>query len=148
MLGGAASPVVVVGRGYSFPIALEVALKLREVGVRNAQGSRRPTCCTATSRRAADHRGGRGRHGGPEPAEPPSSARRPCARRGARTVVMSDDPALRESADIACPWQAATESLAVDPDDGRGSVAHPPGRARAGLDPDRPPGLTKIVRTV
>src|SRR6185503_11486118 len=30
-LGGAASPVVVAGRGYSFPIALEIALKLREV---------------------------------------------------------------------------------------------------------------------
>ncbi len=29
---------MVVGRGYSFPIALEIALKLREVGVRNAQG--------------------------------------------------------------------------------------------------------------
>src|SRR5262249_60822319 len=37
-LGDAASPVVVVGRGYGFPIALEIALKLREVGVRNAQG--------------------------------------------------------------------------------------------------------------
>jgi glutamine---fructose-6-phosphate transaminase (isomerizing) len=147
-LGGAASPVVVAGRGYSFPIALEIALKLREVGVRNAQGFSAADLLhghiaavqTDTAAVVAGMAG------------PSLPSLRECAAalraRGARTVVISDDPALRESADIAVPVQAATESLAAIPMTVVGQWLTLQDAISRGLDPDRPPGLTKIVRTV
>jgi glucosamine--fructose-6-phosphate aminotransferase (isomerizing) len=147
-LGDAASPVVVVGRGYSFPLALEIALKLREVGVRNAQGFS-----------AADllH--------GPIAAVRPGSAAvvvgaagptlpslRDCAAalraRGARLFVISDAPELRESADVAVPVVSASESLAAIPAAVVGQWLTLQDALARGLDPDRPPGLAKIVRTV
>ena len=147
-LGGAASPVVVAGRGYSFPIALEIALKLREVGVRNAQGFSAADLLhghiaavqTDTAAVVAGMAG------------PSLPSLRECAAalraRGARTVVISDDPALRESADVAVPVQAATESLAAIPMTVVGQWLTLQDAITRGLDPDRPPGLTKIVRTV
>ena len=147
-LGGAASPVVVAGRGYSFPIALEIALKLREVGVRNAQGFSAADLLhghiaavqTDTAAVVAGMAG------------PSLPSLRECAAalraRGARTVVISDDPALRESADVAVPVQSATESLAAIPMTVVGQWLTLQDAISRGLDPDRPPGLTKIVRTV
>ena len=99
-LGDAAGPVVVVGRGYGFPIALEIALKLREVGVRNAQGFS-----------AADLLHGHIAAVRPGTAAILAGAAGPtlpslvdCAAalraRGARTFVMSDAPELRQSADV------------------------------------------------
>ena len=147
-LGGAASPVVVVGRGYSFPIALEVALKLREVGVRNAQGF--SAADLLHGHIAAVQTGTAAVVAGLTGPSLPSLLE--CAAalraRGARTVVMSDDPALRESADIAVPVQAAVESLAVIPLTVVGQWLTLQDALARGLDPDRPPGLTKIVRTV
>jgi glucosamine--fructose-6-phosphate aminotransferase (isomerizing) len=46
---GPAGTAVVAGRGYDFPLALEIALKLREVGRRNARGFRRRTSSMARS---------------------------------------------------------------------------------------------------
>jgi len=66
----------------------------------------------------------------------------------ARTFVVSDDPALRESADIAVPVETATESLAVIPMTVVGQWLTLQDAVARGLDPDRPPGLTKIVRTI
>jgi glucosamine--fructose-6-phosphate aminotransferase (isomerizing) len=148
MLGGAASPVVVAGRGYSFPIALEVALKLREVGVRNAQGFSAADLlhghiAAVQADTAAVVAGTAG---------PSLPSLRECVAalraRGARTVVVSDDAALRESADIAVPVETATESLAVIPMTVVGQWLTLQDAVARGLDPDRPPGLTKIVRTV
>ena len=62
--------------------------------------------------------------------------------------MISDDPALRESADVAVPVQAATESLAAIPMAVVGQWLTLQDAISRGLDPDRPPGLTKIVRTV
>ena len=147
-LGDAAGPVVVVGRGYSFPIALEIALKLREVGVRNAQGFS-----------AADLLHGHIAAVRPGTAAILAGAAGPtlpslvdCAAalraRGARTFVMSDAPELRRSADVAVPLQAATESLAAIPMTVVGQWLTLQDAVARGLDPDRPPGLSKIVRTV
>jgi glutamine---fructose-6-phosphate transaminase (isomerizing) len=147
-LGEAVSPVVVVGRGYSFPIALEIALKLREVGVRNAQGFS-----------AADLLHGHiaaVRAGTPAiligSAGPTLPSLLDCAAalraRGARTVVISDAPELREAADVAVPAAATTESLAAIPAAVVGQWLTLQDALARGLDPDRPPGLEKIVRTV
>jgi fructoselysine-6-P-deglycase FrlB-like protein len=68
--------------------------------------------------------------------------------RGARTVVVSDDPALRASADVAVLVTAAAESLAAIPMTVVGQWLTLQDAVTRGLDPDRPPGLTKIVRTV
>jgi len=139
---------MVAGRGYSFPIALEVALKLREVGVRNAQGFSAADLlhghiAAVQADTAAVVAGTAG---------PSLPSLRECVAalraRGARTVVVSDDAALRESADIAVPVETATESLAVIPMTVVGQWLTLQDAVARGLDPDRPPGLTKIVRTV
>ena len=139
---------MVVGRGYSFPIALEVALKLREVGVRNAQGFSAADLLhghiAAVQTDTAAVVAGLTGPSLPSVLECAAALRA----RGARTVVMSDDPALRESADIAVPVQAAAESLAVIPLTVVGQWLTLQDALARGLDPDRPPGLTKIVRTV
>jgi fructoselysine-6-P-deglycase FrlB-like protein len=61
---------------------------------------------------------------------------------------MSDAPELRQSADVAVPLQAATESLAAIPMAVVGQWLTLQDALTRGLDPDRPPGLSKIVRTV
>lgn len=147
-LGEAASPVVVVGRGYSFPIALEIALKLREVGVRNAQGFS-----------AADllH----GHIAAVQPgtwavlvgtAGPTLASLVDCAAalraRGARTVAISDAPELLGPADVGVRVGATVESLAPLPITAAGQWLTIQDAVARGLDPDRPPGLSKIVRTV
>ena len=147
-LGDAASPIVVVGRGYSFPIALEIALKLREVGVRNAQGFS-----------AADLLHGHiaAVHGGTAAilvgaAGPTLPSLLDCAAalraRGARTIVIGDAAELREAADVAVPARAATESLTAIPFAVVGQWLTLQDAVARGLDPDRPPGLVKVVRTV
>src|SRR5262249_23063647 len=114
-LGDAASPVVVVGRGYSFPIALEIALKLREVGVRNAQGF---SAAELLAGHIAAVRAGTwavvvGVAG------PALRSLVDCAAalrtRGARTVVVTDAPELGQTADVAVLVEAASESLAAIP---------------------------------
>jgi glucosamine--fructose-6-phosphate aminotransferase (isomerizing) len=147
-LGDAGDPVVVVGRGYSFPIALEVALKLREVGVRNAQGF--SAADLLHGHIAAVHPGTAAILAGAAGPTLPSLI--DCAAalraRGARTFVMSDAPELRQSADVTVPLRAPTESLAAIPMAVAGQWLTLQDAVARGLDPDRPPGLSKIVRTV
>ena len=147
-LGDAASPIVVVGRGYGFPIALEIALKLREVGIRNAQGF--SAADLLHGHIAAVHAGTSAILVGA--AGPTRSSLVECAAalraRGARTVVVSDAPELREAADVAISVAAATESLAAIPITVVGQWLTLQDAVARGLDPDRPPGLEKIVRTV
>ena len=147
-LGEAASPVVVVGRGYSFPIALEIALKLREVGVRNAQGF--SAADLLHGHIAAVHSGTAAILAGA--AGPTLASLVDCAAalrgRGARTVALSDALELREPAGVAVPFQAATESLAAIHMAVVGQWVTLQDAVARGLDPDRPPGLTKIVRTL
>jgi glucosamine--fructose-6-phosphate aminotransferase (isomerizing) len=147
-LGDAAGPMVVVGRGYSFPVALEVALKLREVGVRNAQGF---SAADLLHGHIAAVRAGTvailvGAAG------PTLQSLLDCAaalrERGARTIVIGDAPELRGSADVAVLARAATESLAAIPFAIVGQWLTLQDALARGLDPDRPPGLVKIVRTV
>src|SRR5262249_2732362 len=112
-LGGAATPVWGVGRGYGFPIALEIALKLREVGIRNAQGF--SAAALLHGHIAAVQAGTSAVVVGA--AGPTLQSLVDCVAalraRGARTVVISDAPELREGADVAIPIAAATESLAA-----------------------------------
>jgi glucosamine--fructose-6-phosphate aminotransferase (isomerizing) len=147
-LGDAASPVVVVGRGYSFPIALEIALKLREVGVRNAQGFS-----------AADLLHGHIAAVRPGAAAILVGAAGPTLRslldcavalraRGARIVAIGDASELHRAADVAVPAGAAAETLAAIPCAVVGQWLTLRDAVTRGLDPDRPPGLAKIVRTV
>jgi glucosamine--fructose-6-phosphate aminotransferase (isomerizing) len=147
-LGDAESPVVVVGRGYSFPIALEIALKLREVGVRNAQGF--SAADLLHGHIAAVHPGTSAILAGA--AGPTLASLRECAAalraRGARPIVISDAPELRESAAVAIPAGAATESLGAIPLAAVGQWLTLQDAVARGLDPDRPPGLAKVVRTV
>jgi glucosamine--fructose-6-phosphate aminotransferase (isomerizing) len=147
-LGDASSPVVVVGRGYSLPIALEIALKLREVGVRNAQGF--SAADLLHGHIAAVHAGTAAILVGA--AGPTLQSLLDCAAafqdRGARTVVISDAPELGHSANVSVPAQAATESLAAIPFAVVGQWLTLQDAVTRGLDPDRPPGLVKIVRTV
>ena len=147
-LGDPASPVVVVGRGYSFPIALEIALKLREVGVRNAQGF--SAADLLHGHIAAVQAGTQAILVGA--AGPTLPSLFDCAAalraRGARTVVIGDAPELRQSADVAVPAQAATESLTAVPFAVVGQWLTLQDAVARGLDPDQPPGLEKIVRTV
>jgi glucosamine--fructose-6-phosphate aminotransferase (isomerizing) len=147
-LGDAPSPIVVVGRGYGFPIALEIALKLREVGVRNAQGF--SAADLLHGHIAAVHPGTAGIVVGAAGPTLPSLLECTAAlrARGARTVVISDAPELRQAADVAVPVEAATESLAVIPVTVAGQWLTLQDATIRGLDPDRPPGLEKIVRTV
>ena len=147
-LGDAASPIVVVGRGYGFPIALEIALKLREVGIRNAQGF--SAADLLHGHIAAVRAGTAGIVVGA--AGPTLASLLDCTAalraRGARTVVVSDAPELRQAADVAVPVAAATESLSVIPVTVAGQWLTLQDAMTRGLDPDRPPGLEKIVRTV
>ena len=147
-LGDAASPVVVVGRGYSFPIALEIALKLREVGVRNAQGF--SAADLLHGHIAAVHPGTAAILAGA--AGPTLASLVECAEalraRGAQTFVMSDAPELRRSAVVTVPLHAPSESLAAIPMAVVGQWLTLQDAVARGLDPDRPPGLSKIVRTV
>jgi len=147
-LGDAASPIVVVGRGYSFPIALEIALKLREVGIRNAQGFS-----------AADLQHGHIAAVRPGTwavligvAGPTLRSLVDCATalraRGARTLVIGDTSELGQAADVAVHVEAASESLAAIPATVVGQWLTLQDAMVRGLDPDRPPGLEKIVRTV
>lgn len=147
-LGEAASPVVVVGRGYSFPIALEVALKLREVGIRNAQGF--SAADLLHGHIAAVHPGTWALVVGVAGPTLPSLV--DCVgalrARGAHTVVISDAPALGQGADVVVSVDAATESLGAIPIAVVGQWLTLQDAMARGLDPDRPPGLEKIVRTV
>jgi glucosamine--fructose-6-phosphate aminotransferase (isomerizing) len=147
-LGDGASPIVVVGRGYSFPIALEVALKLREGGLRNAQGYSAADLLHGSI--AAVHADTAAILVGAAGPTVPSLL--DCAtalrERGARTIVISDVPELREGADVAIPVQAGCESLAVIPIAVAGQWLALQDAVRRGLDPDRPPGLVKVIRTV
>ena len=147
-LGEAASPVVVVGRGYSFPIALEIALKLREVGVRNAQGF--SAADLLHGHIAAVHSGTAAILAGAAGPTLPSLV--DCAAalrgRGARTVALSDARELRQPAWVSVAFQAATEGLAAIHMAVVGQWVTLQDAVARGLDPDRPPGLTKIVRTI
>jgi len=147
-LGDAASPIVVVGRGYSFPIALEIALKLREVGLRNAQGFSAADLLHGPI--AAVHPGTAAILVGA--AGPTAPSLFDCLvalrGRGARTLVISDIPELCRAADVAVPVGAATESLAAISIAVAGQWLALRDALAQGLDPDRPPGLTKVVRTV
>jgi glucosamine--fructose-6-phosphate aminotransferase (isomerizing) len=147
-LGHAASPAVVVGRGYSFPIALEIALKLREVGLRNAQGFSGADLLHGPI--AAVRAGTAAILVGAAGPTVPSLLECLAAlrERGARTIVISDAPELREGAGVAIPVQATTESLAVISIAVAGQWLTLRDAVTQGLDPDRPPGLVKIIRTV
>jgi glutamine---fructose-6-phosphate transaminase (isomerizing) len=147
-LGDATSPVVVVGRGYGFPIALEIALKLREVGVRNAQGF--SAADLLHGHIAAVHAGTSAIVVGAAGPTLPSLVDCTAAlrARGARTVVISDAPELRQAADVAVPVEAAAESLATIPITVAGQWLTLQDAMARGLDPDQPPGLQKIVRTI
>jgi len=147
-LGDAASPVVVVGRGYGFPIALEIALKLREVGVRNAQGF--SAADLLHGHIAAVHAGTWAVVVGAAGPTLPSLIDCTAALRdrGARTVVISDAPELRQGADVSIPVEAATESLAAISITAAGQWLTLQDAMARELDPDRPPGLQKVVRTV
>jgi glucosamine--fructose-6-phosphate aminotransferase (isomerizing) len=147
-LGDGASPVVVVGRGYSFPIALEIALKLREVGLRNAQGYSAADLLHGSI--AAVHADTTAILVGAAGPTAPSLLDCGAAlrERGARTIVISDAPGLREGADVAIPVQAGGESLAVISIAVAGQWLALQDAVTRGLDPDRPPGLVKVVRTV
>ena len=147
-LGDAASPVVVVGRGYGFPIALEIALKLREVGVRNAQGF---SAADLLHGHIAAVRAGTwavvvGAAGPTLPSLIDCTAA--LRDRGARTVVISDAPELRQGADVSIPVEAAAESLAAISITAAGQWLTLQDAMARELDPDRPPGLQKVVRTV
>jgi fructoselysine-6-P-deglycase FrlB-like protein len=61
---------------------------------------------------------------------------------------MSDAPELSQWADVTVPLLAATESLAAIPMAAVGQWLTLQDAVARGLDPDRPPGLSKIVRTV
>ena len=139
---------MVVGRGYSFPIALEIALKLREVGVRNAQGF--SAADLLHGHIAAVHPGTAAILAGAAGPTLPSLV--DCAAalrgRGARTVVLSDAPELRQPAWVSVAFQAATEGLAAIHMAVVGQWVTLQDAVARGLDPDRPPGLTKIVRTI
>jgi glutamine---fructose-6-phosphate transaminase (isomerizing) len=147
-LGEPGSPVVVIGRGYTFPIALEIALKLREVGVRDAQGF--SAADLLHGHIAAVRAGTSAILAGA--AGPTLPSLLDCAAalraRGARTVVISDALALRQSAAVALPVEAATESLQAIPIAAVGQWLTLQDALARGLDPDQPPGLVKIVRTV
>jgi glucosamine--fructose-6-phosphate aminotransferase (isomerizing) len=139
----AASDVfAVVGRGFAFPVALEWSLKLKEV----AQVFAEPFS-------AADYRHGPivlagaerpvllvdpAGPGHPDVAELESDLRA----RGARVARAADDP----SAELPVP--AAEEWIAPIPAAVVGQVlAYRLALAR-GCDPDRPPGLAKVTRTL
>ena len=147
-LGDGATPIVVVGRGYSFPIALEIALKLREGGLRNAQGYSAADLLHGSI--AAVHAGTAAILVGAAGPTVPSLL--DCAtalrERGARTIVISDVPELREGADVAIPVQAGCESLTVIPIAVAGQWLALQDAVTRGLGPDRPPGLVKVIRTV
>ena len=147
-LGERPSPIVVVGRGYGFPIALEIALKLREVGLRNAQGYSAAdllhgSIAAVRADTVAILVGAAG------PTVPSLLDCLTALReRGARTIAISDVPELREAADVAIPVEAASESLAAISIAVAGQWLTLSDAVTRGLDPDRPPGLVKIIRTV
>jgi glucosamine--fructose-6-phosphate aminotransferase (isomerizing) len=147
-LGDAGSPVVVVGRGYGFPIALEIALKLREVGLRNAQGYSAADLLHGPI--AAVDAGTVAVLVGA--AGPTLPSLRECLAalraRGARTIAIGDIPELHQLADVGLPATAATESLAVISMAVAGQWLALRDALARGRDPDRPPGLVKVVRTV
>jgi glucosamine--fructose-6-phosphate aminotransferase (isomerizing) len=132
----------VVGRGYSFPVALEWSLKLKEI----AQVFAEPFS-------AADYRHGPIVLAGNEspvllidPAGPGRADIALLARelrsRGARVVRAADDP----EAELALP--AAEEWLAPIPAAIVGQVLAYCLAVARGRDPDRPPGLSKVTRTL
>jgi len=139
--------ITVVGRGYGFPLALEVALKLREVSRRDAQGfsaadllhgpivAVRPGAAAVVV-------------GAAGPTVPSLLACAAALRaRGARVVAIGDDPELCRAGDLAIPVPSVPESLAVIPLAVAGQWLALRDAAARGVDPDRPPGLAKVTRT-
>jgi glucosamine--fructose-6-phosphate aminotransferase (isomerizing) len=138
----AAEVCAVVGRGYSFPVALEWSLKLKEI----AQVFAEPFS-------AADYRHGPIALAGTEspvllidPAGPGRSDLALLARDlralGSRVVHAADDPAAELPLPPAEEWLAPIPAAIVGQ-----MLAHRLALAR-GRDPDRPPGLSKVTRTL
>ena len=147
-LGDPASPIVVVGRGYGYPVALELALKLREVGRRNAHGFSAADLLHGPI--AAVQAGTTAVVVGA--AGPTSSSLRDglaaIHAHGARSLVISNDPELAWEASLAVPVRAAGESLSGISLALAGQWLALQDALTRGLDPDRPPGLAKITRTL
>jgi glucosamine--fructose-6-phosphate aminotransferase (isomerizing) len=147
--GDAASPVVVVGRGYGFPIALEIAPQAprgRSSERAGILGSR--PLARSHRGRARWHLGDRRRGRPGRRSRVWSTARRPCARGAPDRRDQRRARSCGQAADVAVPVEAATESLAAIPITAAGQWLTLQDAAARGLDPDRPPGLEKIVRTV
>jgi glucosamine--fructose-6-phosphate aminotransferase (isomerizing) len=140
-------PVAVLGRGYTYPIALEVALKVKELAgiwaephsaADFAHGpialARRGACVLLLGVRGPTIRSLR-------------ALARELRDRGARVLSLTDDAALAEASHAAVLVATASEHVAA-------LSLVVPGQflARAltiarGRDPDRPAGLTKVTRT-
>src|SRR5262249_62210153 len=120
---------------------LEIALKLREVGIRSAAGF--SAAALLHGHIAAVHAGPSAIVVGASGPTLPSLV--DCAAalraRGARTVVISDAPELRQAADVAVPVEAATESLSTIPMAVAGQWLTIHDAMTRGRAPDRPPGL-------
>jgi glucosamine--fructose-6-phosphate aminotransferase (isomerizing) len=143
-----AGAAVVVGRGYGFPVALEISLKLREVGLRTAQGFSAADLLHGPI--AAVREGATAILVGAAGPTLPSLLE--CAAalraRGARILAITDAAELHRAADIAVPAAAETESLAAIPIVLAGQWLALQDAVAQGLDPDHPPGLAKVTRTI
>jgi glutamine---fructose-6-phosphate transaminase (isomerizing) len=137
-----AEELACVGRGYLMCVALEAALKLREAAGLRAEGWS-----------AADFRHGPLTVVGPALPTLAVSATGPAAadvaelveqlaRGGAPVLRMSDDP----GASLPFP-SGLPEPLAAIPATVRAQQLALALARRRGVDPDRPPGLSKVTRT-
>jgi glucosamine--fructose-6-phosphate aminotransferase (isomerizing) len=140
-------PLAVVGRGYGYPIALEVALKIKELAgvwaephsaADFAHGpialARRGACVLILGVRGPTIRSLR-------------ALARDLRRRGARVLALTDDEALADAAHDAVLVATAAEHVAALSLVVPGQFLARALTLRRGRDPDRPAGLTKVTRT-
>ncbi|MBI4424276.1 MAG: SIS domain-containing protein, partial [Elusimicrobia bacterium] len=143
-----AARCVVLGRGFAYPAALEIALKLKESAGLAADGGS-----------AADYLHGPVAAAGPGltalllgPRGPGLPSVRQVARRlrsaGAELLALSGEPSLERwstvSVDAARGWP---EPLSAIPLVALGQLCAHGLALWRGLDPDRPSGLAKVTRT-
>jgi glucosamine--fructose-6-phosphate aminotransferase (isomerizing) len=146
-LGDGDRQVIVVGRGYSFPSALEIALKLREVGMRQAEGFSSadllhgpiaPVGSTTTALIV----------GAEGPAlESLIQLADDLKARGARLLAITDSAGLAGRARQAVLLDRSPEPISPIPFTVAGQWLALSDALGRGLDPDQPRGLSKVTRT-
>ena len=140
-------PLIVLGRGYTYPMALEVALKIKELGgvwaephsaADFAHGpialARRGACVLLLAARGPTIRSLR-------------ALARELRERGARVLALTDDDALAASCHAAVRVPSASEHVSALSLVVPGQLLARALALARGRDPDRPVGLTKVTRT-